>query len=103
MHSERNNFKSHKVKRLKECALALSKMSNTRASKPSAKDSDCVTDAESDSIIRNQSKQGDGKTSNVTFKTNELEKWKKCCCKLFCEDKTHVDNVKVGLCVMKVN
>ena len=86
-------------------------MSNTRASKPPAKYSDCVTGAELDDIIRNQSKQGDpkvhlqidGKTNNVTFKTKELEKWKKAVVNFFGEDKTHVDNEKVGLCVIKVN
>ena len=57
MHRERekDNLKSREVKRLKECALALSKMSNARASKPPAKYSDCVTGAELDDIIRNQS------------------------------------------------
>ncbi|VDI45756.1 Hypothetical predicted protein [Mytilus galloprovincialis] len=68
---------------------------SSRLSKPPAKFDDCVTGGEIDNAIKNNEnplihKQSDGRTNNVTFKTEHTEVWKNVLLSHFGNDASHL-------------
>ncbi|CAC5355282.1 unnamed protein product [Mytilus coruscus] len=68
---------------------------SSRLTKPPAKFDDCVTGGEIDNAIKNNEnllihKQCDGRTNNVTFKTEHTEEWKNVLLSYFGNDASHL-------------